>query len=87
MKVKQVLLGLVMVFVIAGAAQADEILGTLRTTGEVSQWQVKYLGASNWQAGRNYTNGVLDYSGYAHAVAVSTNSDWVKGGALDQLDR
>ena len=80
MKLKQVLLGLAMVFVIASAAQADSIDGTLRTTGDASQWQVKSLGTdSNWQAQRSYTNGVLDKTGYNPAYAVPKNAYWVSG--------
>jgi len=52
----------------------------IRSTGETDQWMVKYLGASqNWEASRNYANGVLDYAGYVQAQAVTSNPAWVTG--------
>jgi hypothetical protein len=47
------------------ADPAAEVLGTYRNTDSSNGWMAKYLGASSdWEAGRSYTDGILDYTGY-----------------------
>jgi hypothetical protein len=53
------------------AAPAADTLGTYRDTSNANEWMVKYLGTSDdWEAERNYTNSILDMTGYVQAQVV-----------------
>jgi len=60
------------------ADPTTDILGTNRSTAEVDQWMVKYLGFSDdWEAARSYTDGVLNDTGYVQAQAGGSNWVWI----------